>query len=473
MEECLWGEGFVILGTDGKIPKYLQLGIKHFLITPWPGFTNLLPALLNPNDDGRSGWSWVSNGPGELFLTPYDSNSHVISLYFVDWYGLVGPQKVEIFDQASSRLLRESAVTNYTNGVYLSWQYSGAIKIKISSPSRAFLSGLFFSTPSVATPQIFPNGGTLQENCAPIQLHTTTPDVEIRYTIDGSPPGRSSLLYQQPLQLGRSGTLRTKAFQKNGMGESFENSASFRVLQVPSSATFLSQDTQTGGNWAPAYGNGGYLIAGATQLLPPQSTVQKQGELQYTWRERTEDSRALLRSPLTSERTAACWYTTNEMTVSLSCLGPHPREIALYFMDWDNGARVQEITLSDPVTGAILDQRIIRNFQDGIYLNYKLQGPIKILIKKIEGANALLTGIFLSTPMPEPAIPARLGPMSISENEVHFTVEGSDSCLYRIESTTNLVDWEPVSLQPGSFNFDHPIGNEPFRYFRVIAIPME
>jgi hypothetical protein len=64
----------------------------------------------------------------------------------------------------------------------------------------------------------------------PIDVTLTAADtaVEIRYTLDGSIPGSGDLLYQQPLHLANSTTVRAKAF-KDGFTRSITAQETFIV----------------------------------------------------------------------------------------------------------------------------------------------------------------------------------------------------------------------------------------------------
>ncbi len=66
--------------------------------------------------------------------------------------------------------------------------------------------------PVAPPPAIEPRGGDFKE---PVAVRITPPDpaAEVRYTLDGSPPGPSSPLYAGPLRLTESATVRARAFK--------------------------------------------------------------------------------------------------------------------------------------------------------------------------------------------------------------------------------------------------------------------
>jgi uncharacterized repeat protein (TIGR03806 family) len=67
--------------------------------------------------------------------------------------------------------------------------------------------------PVLAPPVIEPAGGTFD---APVQvsLRDSEPGAEIRYTLDGSVPGTSDLLYEKPIALTAPAVLRSRAFKE-------------------------------------------------------------------------------------------------------------------------------------------------------------------------------------------------------------------------------------------------------------------
>ena len=61
-----------------------------------------------------------------------------------------------------------------------------------------------------------------------VALSTTTPDAEIRYTVDGTTPGASSTLYDGPISINEALTIKAIAL-KSGMNQSTELSAAYTL----------------------------------------------------------------------------------------------------------------------------------------------------------------------------------------------------------------------------------------------------
>jgi uncharacterized repeat protein (TIGR03806 family) len=65
----------------------------------------------------------------------------------------------------------------------------------------------------LAPPTISPQGGTYAQ---PVEISLTArePGAEIRYTLDGSAPGTTDMLYEKPIRLSGPAVLRTRAFKR-------------------------------------------------------------------------------------------------------------------------------------------------------------------------------------------------------------------------------------------------------------------
>ena len=67
--------------------------------------------------------------------------------------------------------------------------------------------------PVLAPPTISPQGGTFARPVE-ISLTESEPGAEIRYTLDGTVPGKNDLLYEKPVKLSGPAVLRTRAFKE-------------------------------------------------------------------------------------------------------------------------------------------------------------------------------------------------------------------------------------------------------------------
>lgn len=79
----------------------------------------------------------------------------------------------------------------------------------------------------VATPEISPNGGAFTPDVL-VTLTSATSGAEIRYTINGTHPDISGILYLAPFLVGSNTEVRAIAY-KDGMVTSFVTFANFTV----------------------------------------------------------------------------------------------------------------------------------------------------------------------------------------------------------------------------------------------------
>ncbi len=124
----------------------------------------------------------------------------------------------------------------WTNDVYQVNVYDANLRMK----------DLTFTPPapptqSVATPTLTPAGGIFVDSVQ-VTLATGTTGAEIRYTLDGTTPALSSLLYAAPVTLTSSATVKAKAV-KAGMADSAVASADFIITTPPKAGIVPAANT--------------------------------------------------------------------------------------------------------------------------------------------------------------------------------------------------------------------------------------
>jgi titin len=163
------------------------------------------------------------------------------------------------------------------------------------------------------------------------------------------------------------------------------------------SASFVSADTTTQGNWHGVYGTNGYDIEGDTSAsnpkLPSYATLSVTGASTYTWAASTTDVRALQNAANTG-RLAATWYSGSTMSFNLDFTDGKVHQFSLYAVDWDTTGRSEEVQVLNAATGAVLDTRTISSFHGGEYLTWNLSGNVVIKVTAISGNNAVVSGLF-------------------------------------------------------------------------------
>ena len=97
--------------------------------------------------------------------------------------------------------------------------------------------------------------------------------------------------------------------------------------------------------------------------------------------------------------------TATAQVVSVAYAPPlHSAILGTTFVDWDSLARSERIAVLDGATGAILDSQTLSNFDKGTYTVWNVTGHVKLQFGSLDGANAVVSGIFFDpVPVPVPA----------------------------------------------------------------------
>ena len=70
-------------------------------------------------------------------------------------------------------------------------------------------------------------------------------------------------------------------------------------------------------------------------------------------------------------------------------------DLELYFLDWDQQGRTEQVQISGASTGQVLSTQTVSSFQSGAYLNYAVSGNVVITITRQAGTSNVLSGLFL------------------------------------------------------------------------------
>jgi subtilisin family serine protease len=171
-------------------------------------------------------------------------------------------------------------------------------------------------------------------------------------------------------------------------------------VSAATTATFIKQDTTTGGNWTGKYGAVGYNVINSGSSYPSSVTVAPANELSYTWTTTTTSVQALKDAPSNGTgRIAACWYSATSFTVDVDFTDGQMHDIELYLLEF-NGAnkRSEQIQLSNAANSTVLSTVTASSFSNGIYYNWEVSGNILITFTRVTGPNAILNGLFIDPP---------------------------------------------------------------------------
>jgi hypothetical protein len=176
---------------------------------------------------------------------------------------------------------------------------------------------------------------------------------------------------------------------------SVTGSASVNVNQL------AARDLVTQGNWIGPYGSQGYLVVSGPSSFPPYATETTTGASTWTWTAQTTDVRAL-QTGNGSGRVAASWQANNSFTIDVKLTDGLAHKLSLYALDWDARNRSEQIQITNPSTGSVLDTETISSFSGGVYLDWTVSGEVLIQVTRVGGPNAVISGLFLD-PVPASA----------------------------------------------------------------------
>ncbi len=82
------------------------------------------------------------------------------------------------------------------------------------------------------------------------------------------------------------------------------------------------------------------------------------------------------------------------MSADVNLTDGNTHQVAMYFLDWDAGARAERIDVLDASTNAVLDTRTISGFQSGLWVVWNLKGHVVLKVTLTGGSNAVVNGLF-------------------------------------------------------------------------------
>jgi hypothetical protein len=164
------------------------------------------------------------------------------------------------------------------------------------------------------------------------------------------------------------------------------------------SASFVKTDATTQGNWLTSYGVDGYQIANGPVSAPSYASITPSGDTAFTWTSATNDPRAL-QVPGSSSRLASTYYSATSESFDVRISDGKAHQVSIYALDWEGvsgSSRTETVQLIDDATGAVLDTRMLANFENGIYLSWMVMGDVTIVLTNTGGGgnNAVFSGLF-------------------------------------------------------------------------------
>ncbi|MEW6155826.1 MAG: chitobiase/beta-hexosaminidase C-terminal domain-containing protein [Verrucomicrobiota bacterium] len=468
-------DGFAIAADVERAPPYAQVETFRNTGYSWTGDTTDARALRRYVLPNRIASAWYTQTNLFFQIRVRDNRWRRLAVYLLDWDRGERIQDLAILDGKTGELLHELNVTDFDEGIYYLWSFRGELTLRVTARTRnALVSGLFFdSIPETPPPTLSPSGGTFYGH-ASVTLGSDTSAAVIYYTMNGTDPTENSARYEGPIRVSRTSTLKAIAIAP-GLNASAVVAQEFKILpMVEPKAVFLREDWATKGDWVDRYGGSGFQIMAGTTQLPAPVSADFSGVSTYIWQTTTAESRAPLKSNSTTERTAACWYG-DHFSFGLMFLDGLMHQVSLYCLDWDRNQRVQRVEILKADSDEVLSSLTLREFADGKFLVWNVQGIVKFRFTRLEGNNALVSGIFFD---PQGELPrTQWDSKSIQWNSsgLSLQIAGPTGRAFVIEASTNLADWLPVAtnwFSNGPYEFlDRQGPTVPRRFYRTVILP--
>ncbi len=256
-------------------------------------------------------------------------------------------------------------------------------------------------------------------------LYWTLPDGsgEVAYDV-----GNATAARVDNLTGGRTYHFYATAHDSSGNESEASNTLIYTVpgpISGGGAVTFVKADTGTRGSWEGVYGSEGYSMAAVPPALPAYATVAASAP-QWTWAANSSNPMHLQDPRNSTNRIAACWYSSTQTSFDLAMTDGKAHRVAMYFLDAGGSGRQQRIDIIDPVNGATLYSRQLTNFSSGIYLVWEIGGRVSIRITPSVG-NAVVSGMFFDgLPAPPPPTSARFVKSDMSTRGNWKGVYGSE-----------------------------------------------
>lgn len=151
------------------------------------------------------------------------------------------------------------------------------------------------------------------------------------------------------------------------------------------------------GNWEKQYGSRGYHIIGLKKNLPEYIKEDNYifRNAVYVLLRRQYGEEAALRAPDNKdERLIGYYLNGEEMSLEIKFEDDMEHRVTFYCVDYDRLERRQIVDVLDGATGECLHREEVECFHYGVYLQYRMKGHVVVRFRKIEGPDAVLSGVF-------------------------------------------------------------------------------
>lgn len=398
--------GTILAGDSTNLPPNTAFWAFNASHQSWETPTTDPRGLLRASDSGRLAANW--NSPSNLVLNLWlgDGELSRVSLYCVDWDGANSrSQRIEIIDPNTQTVLDTRTLSAFSSGQYVTWSVRGQVQIRVTRLAgvSAVVSGVFLAadlnvTPNIALLAPTNHAEVILPAVVSLAADATDPDgivSRVEFFANGSRIGEASTPpYNVTWSNLLAGTYEIVARAFDNLGEWRDSAPVSMVAQLPpASGAFRTSDALAHGDWIGRYGSDGFVIINDRTNLPPAALIEVQSGDPFTFDNYPDNAAALQRSDGT-DRIAACWYG-NVILVDVNLADGRPRLLTAYFLDWLGTGRAINVELLNAATGAFLTSREVTDFGGGVYLTWAVQGRVTLRITRLQGANAVISGLFL------------------------------------------------------------------------------
>ena len=148
-------DGYQVAAAEALLPAYLKSFGPSTRTFIWDEPTSDPRAVQHVTGDMGIASCWVDVQSVVNNWVFADGRKHLLSVYFLDWDSVSRKIDIDLYDDASSRLLDSQSLSDFHGGVYLSWVVQGRVRLEtVSRLNDAVNSAVFFDPEAVAGPRI-------------------------------------------------------------------------------------------------------------------------------------------------------------------------------------------------------------------------------------------------------------------------------------------------------------------------------